>query len=63
MHQDLHVRIPTNLKGSFADACQASGLNMTSVIVMLIRKELSERVILSPMAQDHDPSLGFVLKQ
>lgn len=62
---DLHIRLPEELKNQLKKHCRGANLSVTSAIIMMITNELREGRLApaAKNAEDEDQFVGFFLRQ
>lgn len=62
---DLHIRLPEELKRRLKRHCRDANLSVTSAIIMMITNELHDRKLSPPGSdmRDKDEFVGFLLRQ
>ena len=62
---DLHIRLPEELKRQLKRHCRDANISVTSAIIMMITNELHDRRLSPPDNQmkDEDEFVGFLLRQ
>lgn len=62
---DLHIRLPEELKRQLKRHCRDANLSVTSAIIMMITNELHHRRLSPPdnHMNDEEEFVGFLLRQ
>lgn len=62
---DLHIRLPEELKRKLKRHCRDANLSVTSAIIIMITNELRDRRLssLDSDVNDEDQFVGFLLRQ
>lgn len=62
---DLHIRLPKELKRQLKRHCRDANLSVTSAIIIMITNELHDRRLALPDSHmdDEDEFVGFLLRQ
>ena len=63
--EDLHIRLPKELKQHLKKHCREANISVTSAIIIMINSELRDRKLSPPgsLVGDEDAFVGFMLRQ
>lgn len=62
---DLHIRLPKELKQQLKRHCRDANLSVTSAVIVMITNELRDKTLSPPLSDDNtdDQFVGFFLRQ